>query len=56
MLSLVGLGIGDGKSIAVEGLDLIKNPKHIFIENYTAEISANKLEWLQNEANPQFSH
>ena len=24
MLSLIGLGIGDGKSVAVEGLDLIK--------------------------------
>ena len=55
MLSLVGLGIGDGKSIAVEGLDLIKNAKHIFIENYTAEISANKLEWLQNEANSEIT-
>ena len=55
MLSLVGLGIGDGKSIAVEGLDLIKNAKHIFIENYTAEISANKIEWLQNEANSEIT-
>ena len=51
MLSLIGLGIGDGKSVAVEGLDLIKNAKYIFIENYTAEISAKKLEWLKNEAN-----
>lgn len=50
MLSLIGLGIGDGKSIAVEGLDLIKNAKHIFIENYTAEISPKKLDWLKNEA------
>ena len=51
MLSLIGLGIGDGKSVAVEGLDLIKNAEHIFIENYTAEIATKKLEWLKNEAN-----
>ena len=51
MLSLIGLGIGDGKTVAVEGLELMKNADYIFVENYTAEIADSKLEWLKKETN-----
>ncbi len=41
-LYIIGLGLGNEKDISVNGLNIIKNCKYIYLENYTSLLSCKK--------------
>lgn len=39
MLTFIGLGLNDEKSISVKGLEIIKNSDVVYLENYTSKLT-----------------
>jgi diphthine synthase len=46
MLYLIGLGLGNEKDLTLKGLEILKNCRHVYLENYTS-IYKGKLHYLE---------
>ena len=47
MLSFVGLGLYDVKSVTVRGAEVIREADFVFLENYTSELVGSGVEELE---------
>ena len=54
MLYLIGIGLGNERSISLEGLEAVKKCKKIFLENYTSRLESKNFEFKFEEVNRNF--
>ncbi|MBU2639873.1 MAG: diphthine synthase, partial [Nanoarchaeota archaeon] len=54
MLYLIGTGLGNKKSISLEGLEAIKNCKKVYLENYTSKLGSKNFDFEFIEVNREF--